>query len=119
MVNPRPDNASTRRAIMGCAVLVGLFLCVTSIAVAQDSHYWTNQYGTRAQLLGGLVVGSFVDLSSTYYNPGTMALVSDRGVLLTTDAFQLVDIEFDDLLGSGLDISQQRVRSFTKNSGET
>ena len=25
---------------------------------AQDYHYWTNQYGTQAQLLGGAVVGA-------------------------------------------------------------
>ena len=26
-------------------------------ALAQDAHYWTNQYGTRATLLGGAVIG--------------------------------------------------------------
>ena len=93
-----------------CAVLAGLSLCFASTVSAQDSHYWTNQYGTRAQLLGGVVVGSFVDLSSTYYNPGMIALVSDASVLLTADTFQLVDIEFDDVLGSGLDLWQQRFR---------
>ena len=25
---------------------------------AQDAHYWTYQYGTRSNLLGGAVVGS-------------------------------------------------------------
>lgn len=32
--------------------------------VAQDSHYWTNQYGTESWLLGGAVVGSRTDLAS-------------------------------------------------------
>ena len=41
-----------------------LFFCYLKIGFAQDSHYWTNQYGTDAQLLGGLVVGSVNDLSS-------------------------------------------------------
>jgi hypothetical protein len=36
-------------------------------AAAQDSQYWTNQYGTRAELLGGVVVGSIKDLASTFY----------------------------------------------------
>lgn len=59
---------------------------------AQDSHYWTHQYGTQAQLLGGAVVGSAKDLSSTFYNPGVMALTSDAQLALTTDAFQLTNI---------------------------
>lgn len=44
---------------------------------AQDAHYWTYQYGTRANLLGGLVVGSVVDISAAYYNPGALALLDD------------------------------------------
>ena len=46
-------------------------------AFAQDAHYWTYQYGTRANLLGGLVVGSVVDISAAYYNPGALALLDD------------------------------------------
>ena len=34
--------------------------------LAQDSHYWTNQYGSRATLLGGAVIGGVLDLSVTY-----------------------------------------------------
>ena len=45
-------------------------LCLAPFARPQDSHYWTNQYGTRATLLGGAVIGSVLDLSGTYYNPG-------------------------------------------------
>jgi hypothetical protein len=26
-------------------------------AAAQDTHYWTHQFGTRSALLGGAVVG--------------------------------------------------------------
>ncbi len=62
---------------------------------AQDTHYWTQQYGTRAQLLGGAVVGSFLDLSATFYNPGTIALMENPDVLLSANAFELVDIKVD------------------------
>jgi hypothetical protein len=34
-------------------------------ARAQDSQYWTLQYGPVAELLGGVVVGSSRDLSAT------------------------------------------------------
>ncbi|MCH7769716.1 MAG: hypothetical protein IIA49_01660 [Bacteroidetes bacterium] len=60
---------------------------------AQDSHYWSNQYGTEASLLGGLVVGSKHDLSSTFYNPGSLALTTDQILTISSDAFQITQID--------------------------
>ncbi len=79
-------------------------------AAAQDAHYWTNQYGTRAELLGGLVVGSVVDLSATYYNPGALAHVSNPGLILTTDAWELVGITLDTGVGEEFDLNSTRLR---------
>jgi hypothetical protein len=62
------------------------------VGIAQDSHYWTNQYGTDAQLLGGLVVGSANDLSATYYNPGAIALTEDERLVLSTQAVEFINI---------------------------
>jgi len=63
-------------------------LALTPLARAQDSHYWTNQYGTRATLLGGAVIGSVLDLSGTYYNPGGLSLIKDPETLMATKVFQ-------------------------------
>ena len=57
-------------------------------AHAQDSHYWTNQFGDRATLLGGAVVGSAVDLSAVYYNPGALSLVEDPSLIAATKVFE-------------------------------
>jgi hypothetical protein len=71
---------------------------------AQDAHYWTLQYGTRAELLGGLVVGSIKDLSSTFYNPGAVAFSTDQSLLFTTDAFEIsnLNIHIEDNLSVDL-----------------
>ena len=61
-------------------------------ARAQDTQYWTQQYGTRAELLGGAVVGSFLDLSATYYNPGAIVMADNPDVLLSANAFQTMSI---------------------------
>jgi hypothetical protein len=74
-------------------------------ARAQDSHYWDNQYGTKAELLGGLVVGSSTDLSATYYNPGWIALQKGPSVLLTTKAAEVYTITLKNRLGRGTDPS--------------
>ena len=79
--------------------LLAVMVCSASL-VAQDAHYWTNQYGTQSWLLGGAVVGSTTDLSSTFYNPGSLALYPDtsavqsavtlnwtRSTIATTDGY--------------------------------
>lgn len=63
-------------------------LALAGPAAAQDSHYWTNQYGSRATLLGGAVIGSVLDLSGTYYNPGGMSLIDKPQTLMAANVFQ-------------------------------
>ena len=89
-------------------LLVSVLLLTPGTSSAQDSHYWTYQYGTRAELLGGMVVGSIKDLSSTFYNPGAFAYSFDQGLLLTTDAFELTNfkVEVEDEIS--FDISNTR-----------
>jgi hypothetical protein len=63
-------------------------MALAPLASAQDSHYWTNQYGTRATLLGGSVIGSVLDLSATYYNPGGLVLIDKPGILMAAKVMQ-------------------------------
>jgi hypothetical protein len=82
--------------------LLALLAGAASAAAAQDAHYWTNQYGTRGNLLGGAVVGSVVDLSAVYYNPGAVSLIQDPDVIATSKVFELTGVR---VRGSGdLDI---------------
>jgi len=76
-----------------------LYLILIYPGFAQDSHYWTNQYGTDAQLLGGLVVGSTNDLSSTYYNLGAISLTLDERLILSTDAVEFIHIRINESEG--------------------
>lgn len=66
----------------------GLSSCLSLPIWSQDSHYWTNQYGTRATLLGGAVIGSVLDLSATYYNPGGLSLIDKPGTLMAAKVMQ-------------------------------
>lgn len=73
-------------------------------AHAQDSNYWDTQYGTKGQMLGGLVVGSPSDLSATFYNPGWIAMDVDGTFLLTTQAIELYRLSLKDALGADRDL---------------
>jgi hypothetical protein len=71
-----------------CVASVGLGVFAATTARAQDSNYWSTAYGTRAQLLGGVVIGSPGDISSVYYNPGALALAPNTEFLLAGNAVQ-------------------------------
>jgi len=73
-------------------IALGMGFLGAGPALAQDAHYWAQGYGARADLLGGLVVGSLLDLSNTYYNPGALGLLEDPSLLLGTSAFQLISL---------------------------
>ena len=60
-----------RNTVIAATLMLG---GLTANVGAQDSHHWTQQYGTRSTLLGGAVIGSASDLSATYYNPGAIPL---------------------------------------------
>jgi len=77
-------------------LLATAVLLVAGVSSAQDTHYWTQNYGTRGELLQGTVVGSIIDLSSVYYNPGTLALQRNPAVILGTKAFELQTITLED-----------------------
>ena len=64
-------------------------------ALAQDTHYWNTQYGPRAMLLGGTLVGSVDDMSATYYNPGALTMIEGREALLSGQAFEYQSIRLE------------------------
>lgn len=87
--------------------LTSAFGLLAAVGSAQDTHYWNLQYGPVAELLGGVVVGSAIDLSSTYYNPGGLSLAEDPAFLLSLNSFQLEQLTVDDS-GEVFDLSSSR-----------
>ena len=95
---------------MRLALIAGLLIATISLpALAQDSHYWTLTYGARASLLGGAVIGSVLDLSATYYNPGALPLIEDIDVVMTSTVFQYPNVWLRDLGGSERDIKSSNL----------
>jgi hypothetical protein len=74
----------------GLSTLFALAVLISAgNAAAQEYNYWTNSYGTKAQLLAGVVVGSTSDLSATFYNPGAIVKTQNSNLIISTQAFQL------------------------------
>ena len=87
------------------AVLIS-FVAVPA-AHAQDSHYWYDQFGNRALLLSGAVVGDAADLSSVYYNPGSLSLVEQTELLLAGLVINVGRRRIEDAVADGEDLSQR------------
>ena len=64
-------------------------------ASSQDANYATYQYGNRANLLGGAVVGSAVDVSGVFYNPGALARLDSIDLVATSQVFEFARIVLD------------------------
>ncbi len=111
------------RHIYTVLATIALLALLTDSAQAQDAHFWDSQYGTRSQLLGGMVVGAPSDLSSTFYNPAWLALDQQPGVLLTTKSFEVYKMTVENGFGRGTEPSSTHVTpspgffggKFTKN----
>ena len=84
-----------RRVVFACLVTL---ICAEE-GLTQDAHYWTYQFGTRANLLSGAVVGSVVDLGAAFYNPGALTLIEEPDVFATQKVFELSDIKYDPDVG--------------------
>ncbi len=72
--------------------------------VAQDTHYWTYRYGTKAVLMGGAAVGGLEDNTSVIYNPALLSRVKSTSISINSNAYQVVNITAKNGAGPGLDV---------------
>lgn len=90
--------------------LIAQFILFQPYSTAQDSHYWSNQYGTRSSLLGGTVVGSVRDTSAGYYNPGALAFIENEHLSVSANAIRFESVSVDNGAGTGDDLDSKEVQ---------
>ena len=99
--------------------LVSQFLSTLALVIfaslpklnAQDTNYWTNQYGSRAALMGGAVVGGVRDTSAGYYNPGALGFIDNSSVTVSGNAYTYSKIAVDNGAGTGKDLDSQNIQA--------
>jgi hypothetical protein len=87
---------------------LGTLLLMPAAALAQDAHYSTMQYGPRASLLSGAVIGSVDDVSGTYYNPGALALARNLAFSFSTNVFEFESLRLESTGGEGIELGSSR-----------
>jgi len=75
----------------------------STIVFAQD-HYWSQQYGGQATLMGGTVVAGSNDHSNIYYNPGAIGFIDSARVTASTYVFGFEYMRLKNAAGTGLDL---------------
>ena len=81
--------------VVGMFGVLAVFL--SARVEGQDAHYWTDQLGNRAQLLGGAVIGSDENLSSVFYNPGRIGRGVNPELIITGNIFELENLKVEDV----------------------
>lgn len=78
---------------------------------AQDTHYWSQQYGTKSALLCGAVIGGVRDNSGIYYNPGSIGFIDNKDLSISANAYQWDMIDMKDGAGDGIDLKSSTLQT--------
>ncbi|MFN7611067.1 MAG: hypothetical protein ACK5QX_09070, partial [bacterium] len=85
-----------------------MVLAALQLLKAQDTHYWTNQFGTRGSVLGNAVAGGVFDLSAIYYNPGCFARVDSNAISVSANVYQYDMLKINNGAGQGLNLESNQ-----------
>lgn len=88
------------------------FLLSQCLVLAQENHYWSQQFGARSSLLGGAVVGGVRDNSAIYYNPAAVALIKHQGLTVNANAYKFDAILVKNGAGKDIDVPSNRLSLF-------
>lgn len=78
---------------------------------AQDTHYWSQQFGTRSALLGGAVLGGANDNTMIYYNPAALGFLENSSVSINANAYRIENIKVENALGQRADFESAQIGS--------
>ncbi len=91
-------------------LLFAIILSVACRVQGQDSHYWTQQYGTKSMLLSGSVIGGVEDLGAVYYNPARLATIENPAFLLSANVYEYSTISVADAFGNAKNSSKSTLK---------
>ncbi len=96
-----------RNSLQSCFFLFNslLLFLFSVVSIAQDGHYWTQQYGTRSMLLSGSIIGGVNDLGAVYYNPARLSQISEPAFLLSADVYEWNTLKVEDAFGNNKNAS--------------
>ncbi len=86
-----------------------LGLCALPLT-AQDSHYWTEQFGARSALLGGAVIAGCDDTGAGFYNPGRLGFITNPQLSASASLYQIDILSIENGAGTNTKIDSLQAR---------
>ena len=77
--------------------------------MAQDNHYWAQQYGATGTLMGGAMIGGVSDNSAVYYNPGALAFISNLSLSVDANVYRMDKIMIADGAGKDMNLNSAQL----------
>jgi len=93
---------------------LALLLGLAFRAHGQDNHYWTQQNGARATLMGGAATASTDDQAVLFYNPAAARRVKGTGITASANFMYLQWLKVEDTEGLGIQASESQSNSVPK-----
>ena len=94
-----------------------LFGSIIQGSIAQDTHYWSQQFGTRTALLSGAVLGGANDNTMVYYNPGGLGFLDNSTISVNANAYRIENIKISNALGNQSDFKSSNLGSIPLLAG--
>lgn len=85
--------------------------CISLNSAGQDTHYWSQQFGTRSALLSGAVLGGANDNTMIYYNPGALGFLDNSSISINANVYRISTIKVENALGQQADFESAQVGS--------
>jgi hypothetical protein len=103
------ETIKYQKALFTGIVLLSIFISPAVPILAQDDHYWSQQYGAVSTLLGGAMVGGVSDNSAVYYNPGALAFISNPNLSVDANVYRMDKILISDGAGNGMNLNSAQI----------
>jgi hypothetical protein len=76
--------------------------------LAQDGHYWSENYGNKSMLLSGTVNASVNDLGAVFYNPGRLGQIENPAFVISAKVYEWNTIKVEDGIAEGVDLKKSK-----------
>lgn len=77
-------------------------------ALTAQNTYWTQQFGAKASLMGGAVVGGVKDNSAIYYNPAGIGGIDSSSINISANVYGFEYTDLQNGAGTNLDLHSMR-----------
>lgn len=100
----------SRRQSRYLVKIISLFLLfsLSKLCPGQDYHYWSEQFGGEATMMGGAVIASGTDNSMVFYNPGRIGFINSNSISISANVYKVQMTKFRNALGQKNDVGYNR-----------